>query len=208
MKRRLLVSIPMLGLAALILVISVLRTASVKYEFTGAVNGASTQMIEETQIDYYLAYPGKVRPDNPLWTAKALRDKLWLATTTNNARKAELLLLFADKRMAASSDFFREGEAEKGYETLVKAEHYLTLSYDQTKLNVDAGEDVSEFLTRLALASLKHRQVIEEEILPSAPDDAKPEIVHALETTKHIYKMVSQLLLDRGGSVPKNPFDS
>lgn len=210
MLQRLAVIVPTLFLAFGILLISVLRTAAVKYEFSGVVNGAGDTDVlsrRNTYIDYLLPLPGKVLPDSPLWPVKATRDRIWLATTTNPSRKVELYLLLADKRLVASKIFFENKEAGGGYSALVKAEHYLKQACEKERENKEEGIDTSEFLQRLALASLKHRQIIEEEILPIAPDDAKPEIVHALDTTRETYSKVLQALNEKGITPPENPFD-
>ena len=102
MLRKLSLVFAVLLFAVGILFTSVLRTAAVKYEFsesplTSLVDASSVLGEEEINIDYYLAYPGKVLPDSPFWPLKALRDRIWLWITTNSSRKAELKLLFADK---------------------------------------------------------------------------------------------------------------
>ena len=208
MIRRLTVSVAMFAFAGLILVISVLRTASVKYEFTGVVNGVDTAATDsEMVVNYDLAFPGKVMPDSPFWGVKAVRDKLWLITTTNDTREAELLLLLADKRIAASKIFFERGNPEDGYETLLKAEHYLILAREKLNENVANGLDQSRFATHLATASLKHREVIEKQILPLAPDDARPEIVQTLDTTKQTFEQTTHVLNQLSLPIPDNPFN-
>ncbi|KKR63366.1 MAG: hypothetical protein UU02_C0026G0009 [Candidatus Woesebacteria bacterium GW2011_GWA1_40_43] len=51
------------------------------------------------EINYHLPYSGNVLPDSPLWPLKALRDKVWIGVTTSHLRRAELALLFSDKRL-------------------------------------------------------------------------------------------------------------
>lgn len=197
----------MFGFAGLILLISVFRTASVKYEFTGVVLGSQNDETAPMRVNYDLAFPGKVLPDNPLWPVKALRDRVWLATTTSHTRKAELLLLLADKRISASHTFFVENKPEVGYETLLKAEHYLSLAGEKMKQNSDEGLDQRDFIRQLALASLKHREVIELQILPIAPDDARPEILQTLDTTKKTYEEAVHLMNQHNLNLPENPFN-
>src|SRR3989337_1880549 len=52
-------------------------------------------------IDYYLPYPGLL-PDHPLYWLKMVRDRVRLWLAFNQVKKAELLLLYADKRLGAS----------------------------------------------------------------------------------------------------------
>ena len=83
-----------------ILLVSVFRTTSVKYDFN-PLNPAETNTIlgnTPSKVDYYLPYAGRVLPDSPLWVLKSARDKLWLSVNTSPTREAELKLLFADKK--------------------------------------------------------------------------------------------------------------
>lgn len=210
MLRKLAIYISVLGFAFGILLISVLRTASVKYEFS-ELHAAKVQdekvLGEDTVIiDYYLAFPGKVLPDNPLWPVKALRDRIWLWITTNPSRKAELNLLFADKRVAASKLLFERDKPEIGYSTLTKAEKYLWQASVQEKKNRKEGLDTGEFLSRLAKASLKHALVMDE-IMDFAPEDAKPGVIQTMDSAKKVYEGAKNGLLEKGLPIPENPFD-
>ena len=189
-----------------ILFASLLRTASVYYEFNpsdqhphGGVSG------EDSKIDYFLAYQGNVLPDSPLWPIKVTRDKIWFAITTNPSRKAELALLFADKRVAAAEVLFQQGKADIGYSTLTKAEKYLEEASQLEMENRKEGIDTSDFLVRLANAALKHAEVITY-ISGIAPDDAKPKLVEVLESPKKVYWNSYNLLLDKHLKPPGNPF--
>lgn len=210
MWRRLLVATSAVTLAFAILFISVFRTASVKYEFvdvrTSDVQGNLVLGDKDINIEYYLAYPGKVLPDSPLWPVKALRDKVWLFLTTNTSRKAELKLLFADKRLGSAELLFKKGKPEIGFTTLTKAEKYLEEAVRQEQENRKEGVDTTEFLQRLAYASLKHYQVIEN-ILPLSPDDAKPLIIRTQDYSKMAYETVRDALFEKGIQPPESPFD-
>lgn len=208
MLKRLVIGLPALFLAFAILTISVLRTAAIKYEFSGPNGRGDTSVLgaKTVNIPYNLAYPGKVLPDSPLWMIKALRDKIWLTITTNPGRKAELKLLFADKRLVMSKILFEKEKFDLGYSTLTKAEKYLEEASSQEKMNRNEGEDTSEFSRVLAYASLKHRQVIEE-ILLIAPEDAKPKIVQIRGHSSRVYEETMHALNEKGIAVPENPFE-
>lgn len=210
MWRRLLVAASTVMLAFAILFISVFRTASVKYEFsdvrTPDNQGTFVLGDKDINIDYYLPYPGKVLPDSPLWPVKALRDKVWLFLTTNQSRKAELKLLFADKRVGSAKLLFEKDKPEIGFTTLTKAEKYLEEAVVQEKVNRENGLDTTEFLQRLSKASLKHYEVMEE-ILMIAPDDAKPQVVSSQDYPKRAYEMVRDALFEKGIQPPETPFD-
>lgn len=199
---------PVLLFALGILITSIFRTAAVRYEFSGDIEENSSTASEDGNfnIDYNLAFPGKVLPDHYLWPVKALRDKVWLWTTTDPGRKADLQLLFSDKRTSAAKILFEKGEYEIGYATLIKGEKYLeeaSLSEEENRKN---GMDTSEFVRRLAYASLKHRAVIHE-ILAIAPEDAKPEIIQTENYSIDAFERARQALNEKRMYVPIDPFE-
>jgi hypothetical protein len=209
MLRKVLITLPVLVFAFGILLTSILRTASVKYEFNGKIasNSQDMQVLgeEDIVIDYYLVYTGRVLPGSPLWFVKALRDKIWLLLTTNSSRKAELKLLFADKRLGAAKILFEKGKAGVGFSTLTKAEKYLEEAVAQESENRNEGDDTSEFLVTLAKASLKHFQVMEE-IVDIAPEDAKPKVIEIQSYPKRAFEESRNALLEIGKTPPENPF--
>jgi hypothetical protein len=208
MYKRILIVVSTLVFAFAILFTSVFRTASVKYVFS-----QETQIQEEGQgneiaeIDYVLPYPGRISPDSPFWPIKALRDRLWLLLTSNPSRKAELKLLFADKRIAMSKALFEKDKSEIAFSTLTKAEKYLEEACTAEQENRQNGMDTSEFLTILSKASLKHRQVINE-ILTIAPEDARPGISRVQDYSKETYNRTRNALQGKGLPIVENPFES
>ena len=194
------------AIAYIILLISILRSASVKYSFSLPPQIAGGLPESQIEIDYELASPGKVLPGDPFWSLKVARDKLWLAISPSDTRKAELSLLFADKRLVAAKTLFEKGEFELGYMVLLKGEGYLESAFDHTQVANDKGADMTTGLTRIAIASLKHREVINE-ILLIAPQDARPEIIKTQDICKNVYKMARDELNEMGRPVPKSPFE-
>ena len=208
MFRKVAIISAVLILAFGILFTSVLRTAAVRYEFTGYKATSDTKVLGDStiNIDYTLAYPGNVLPDSPLWKLKALRDKVWLILTTNKSKKVELNILFADKRLGASKILFEKGKAEIAYSTLTKAEKYLeeaSISEEQIRKE---GANTTDINTRLAKAALKHFEVMEG-ILTIAPDDAKPGIIQTEDIPKKVYEQARNALNEKGAATPENPFD-
>jgi len=212
MFRRIVVVLTTLTFALGILFTSVFRTASVRYVFSQTPNtslqeGQGVVLGESVEIDYYFRYPGRILPDHPLWFLKALRDKVWLLLTTNPSRKAELKLLFADKRVVSAKILFERGKPELGVSTLTKAEKYLEGACNLEKENREKDLDTSEFLSTLAKASLKHRQTIDE-ILKLAPEEAKPIIIRTQDYSKETYNRTRDALYEKELPVPKNPYDT
>lgn len=196
-----------LFVAFAILFASVLRTASVRYEVNDRITTQGTQDSgDNLNINYFLPYPGRVLPDNPLWSLKALRDRIWLLITTNSMRRAELKLLFADKRLVSSQILFQKGKMEEGLSTLTKAEKYLEeVGFDEEVMR-KKGIDTTELLSRLTNASLKHYQVMQE-ILEVVPEEVKPLIIQSQDYPKKSFERGRNGLLEKGETPPENPFD-
>lgn len=191
--------------AFVILSVSMMESASVSYIFASPTP-ASGVAIKTPYIDYDIPYIGKITPDSSFWVFKAIRDKVWLETSTNSLKKAELALLFSDKRLIASKNLFESKKPDIALSTLSKGEKYLEIAAKYEKDARDKGMDTSGFLTKLATASLKHRQVIDE-MLSFAPEDAKPEMIKIEDYAKNTYKYSRDLLNSMGQIPPKNPFD-
>jgi hypothetical protein len=207
MIRRFLIVLATILISSFILFFSIIQTAQVKYSFNGISGDAHQRILgDNVVIDYYFPYPGRILPDHPLWSLKAFRDRLWLVLTPKAERRAELNLLFANKRVVSSKILFQLDKPELAYSTLVKAERYLETAWKEEETARLKGVDTKNFLQSLSLASLKHRQVINE-ILDIAPEDAKPQIIKIEDKVKIIFQETKPLLLQEGVEAPKNPFD-
>lgn len=201
-KGRIAVIILTITLALTILSTSILRSATVKYAYAPMVLSEKSEMEKITEtisIDYVLAYPGKINPDSPFWYFKVVRDKIWSGLTFNQDKKADLNLLFADKRLMSATILFQENKPDLALATLTKAEKYLEQSA------IEARDE--DFYNKLALASLKHREIIENQILPLAPEDIKPEVIKSGDYSKEVYKKMRDKMLSIGLIPPQNPFD-
>jgi hypothetical protein len=190
--------------AFVILSVSVKASSSVSYVFATPVpfNILGAKMPE---IDYTIPYAGRIGPDNMFWSFKVVRDRIWYLFTSGYLKKAELALLFSDKRLAASKKLFEDKKPDIALSTLSKGEKYLEIVAKEEELARKGGVDTSIFLSKMATASLKHRQLIEE-ILPLAPEDAKPEIVKIEDYSKNTFKYSRDALNSKGMLVPNNPF--
>lgn len=204
--RKLLLGLATFALAFVILSISVLRSASPRYAFTSPTISPSSSEPKKIEIDYTLPYPGRILPDSSLWFLKAIRDKLWHLLTLDHSKEAELSLLCSDKRLAMSKMLFEKGKPEIAFSTLTKGEKYLEEAARHEEMSRGKGGNTTELITKMAHASLRHRQVIDE-ILTLAPEDAKPEIIRVQDYSKNVYKWASEALNSKGVAAPENPFD-
>lgn len=212
MLKRIAVVLSTVILAFIILSISILRSSAIRPNIDVYSATPKPELKENTQdkkieIMYVMPFPGRILPDSPFWPVKALRDKVWMTVTTNPMRKAELSLLFADKRLIASYELFKINKPLLALTTLTKAEKYLEASSVIEKNERLRGLDTKSFLFTLATASLKHRQIIEE-MLTIVPDDIKPEVIKSEDYSRNVYKECRDALQSQGASAPENPFDT
>lgn len=210
MIKRIAVILSSVFLALFILSVSVLRAATVSYSFYPEKDGENkdSKILGESavkEVAYILPYAGSILPDSPLWPFKAVRDRIWLTLSTDPSKRAELMLLFADKRLNASRLLFEKGKAEVAYSSLTKSEKYLDQAVKLAKVNSQNGVDTRALYSHLAYASLKHREVIEQ-IMQIAPEDAKPKIAQTLNYSKNAYRESKITLLSKGLNPPESPF--
>lgn len=127
------------------------------------------------KVEYYLPYPG-VLPDSPLYKLKALRDKVLLMVTFDEARKVEKELLYADKRIGAAQALADGGKIYLAVSTATKAEKYLQSAVNRVKKLSGSGRDVKSVMMILEKAVAKHREILE----------TRPEFNPALKINKDL----------------------
>lgn len=76
------------------------------------------------KVVYELPYPG-ILPDNPLYFVKIVRDRIIEFLTRDNIKKAQLYLLFSDKRAASALVLVQNGKNSLAITTLSKGEKYF-----------------------------------------------------------------------------------
>ena len=204
MYRRIFITLGLIAVSFLILFISITQTAQVRYSFNEKLTGSPRVLGDEAQVEYYFPYSGRIQPDHPLWFLKAMRDRAWLLVTPKAERKAELNLLFANKRLVSSKMLFERDKPELAFMVLTKAEKYLENSLEEEEKARSSSVDTKSFLYQLSLASLKHIEVIRE-ITDIAPDDAKPEIIKMENYAQSIYQESKNNLHESGMIPPKDP---
>ncbi|MBX4206031.1 hypothetical protein KW795_02435 [Candidatus Microgenomates bacterium] len=190
--------------ALLILCISIFSSSQVVYVF-GQTSTPAPILGQKVEIDYLMPYAGKVSPDSPLWTVKALRDKLWLTLTLDPVKKIQLLNLLADKRVQNANELVVEDKSELGVSTLTKAEKYLEQAVMAEKDARSKKSNTAAATKVLAMSILKHRQILEN-ILAIAPEDAKPVIVKTIDLNKSLFNQIKMSLNEQGLPSPENPF--
>jgi hypothetical protein len=189
-----------------ILSVSILQSTSITYSFTAQTSESAVLGAKSPAIDYQMPFEGIVLPDNPLWVFKAARDRIWYMLTPSPLKKAELALLFSDKRLESARTLLENKKPNIAISTLTKGEKYLEIAAAEEKIARSQNYDTSAFLTRLAVASLKHREVIES-LMPLVPEDGQPFVIKVEDYSKSSYNAAKDGLEAKGMPVPINPFE-
>lgn len=134
------------------------------------VLGASSPLVKTSQekVIYNLPYPGLL-PDSPLYLAKIVRDRITDFLTRDNLKKAELYLLYSDKRAVMSLLLAHKGKNQLAIDTFAKGEKYFLKIPNLLKsAKKQGGQTPSNFIETLKLSNAKHKELIEEliKILP------------------------------------------
>lgn len=206
MLRKYLYGVGAFVLAFVILSVSFLKLCSITSAY-GYTTPSPTVPNSTSTVNYVLPYPGGILPDSWLWYFKAVRDRFQYTVAFNPLKKADLALLYSDKRLGASLTLFENKKPDIAASTLTKGEKYLETAAEDEAIARKAGVDTNSFLIRLANASLKHRQVIEEKIVPLTPDDIAPGVIKTEDYSKNVYKICRDILNSKGITAPKDPFN-
>lgn len=157
--------------AALIFAFSVLGTSVIKtsaitssknYKISTQESTSSGKTTVDSLVqksDYFLAYPG-ILPDNIFYSLKMVRDRIRLFFTVDPLRKVDVLLLYADKRIAAAKALMEKGKVDLALTTATKAEKYLEQAVAQERIAREGGKDTSRQRDNLLKATFKHEEVL------------------------------------------------
>lgn len=168
--------------------------SSLKFSVSPAPEAtSSTQPIPSPAptVNYYLPYPG-ILPDHPFYKVKMVRDQIWLALTNDPIQKAQLLLLFADKRIGAGDVLVRGNKVDLGISTFTKGQKYLERAITEVAKAKEKGHDVGEISTKIKTASLKYEEVLMS-LKQSANLSNQTPIDDLLKFTKDLQKEASTL---------------
>jgi hypothetical protein len=122
-----------------------------------------------------------------------IRDRVWLWLTTDSLKRAELLLLFADKRLGAAKALIEGNKIELGITTVTKAEKYLERAITQERIAAQKGKDTKAFLEKLSQATLKHQEVLTK-LKEKVPESLKSSLGDALDYAQRGYNQVKEIL--------------
>ncbi|OGK14235.1 hypothetical protein A3C98_00560 [Candidatus Roizmanbacteria bacterium RIFCSPHIGHO2_02_FULL_37_15] len=148
-------------------------------------------LIQE-KVEYNLPYPG-ILPDHPLFFIKEVRDKILELTTRNNLKKAELYLLFSDKRVGMAMSLAKNGKDKQAVKAFLQAEQYFlkipSLMETSKKQGVSASSDL---IQRLKLSNAKHKET-GEGFLKDLPQGQNEGVNDALDLNQQIKRKIEKL---------------
>lgn len=148
--------------------------------------------VEAEQVEYTLPYPG-ILPDNPLFFIKNIRDSFWGFLTRDYHKKAELMLLFSDKRVAMASELSEKGKWELAADSLEQSESDFKKAISAVAQAKKQGNGPpGDFVQTLKLSNAKHRQVIET-LLKETPQGSGTNLQTTLERNKKLSQELSRL---------------
>ena len=142
-------------------------------------------IMPEPKAEYFLVYPG-ILPDNIFYPIKMIRDRLVLMLTTDSIKKAEIMLLYADKRLGAAQALIDGGKADLGVTTATKAEKYLEQSLLEIEKAQSGGKDVLSAKEKLNNASFKHQEVLTA-LLAKVSEGNKTTLEEAIKQSQRVY---------------------
>lgn len=145
--------------------------------------------IEAKKIDYVLPYPG-ILPDHPLYFLKAIRDRLLDFFTRDYIKKAQLYLLFSDKRINMALYLTKKGKWRLAATTASKGEKYALKMVQMLEVSKKQGvSPEGDFVLKAKLSNEKHREAIET-ILKDTPQGERK----ALEEVLYLNRQVKERL--------------
>lgn len=194
------------GLAMLILVVSLFKSAEVKYASALGIKSSLKNRAEGIDIVYELPYPGNVSPNSALWPLKAARDQMKLSFQSEGFSRSHYLLHLANKRLAAASHLWDLGDYDEALPVFSKSQIYL-MNAEETLESEENTDEVLLLFRDMNEASLKHRQILEQ-VLAEASDEVRPRVTEIMNHCKLVYDKSAARLHSAGRVIPENPFEN
>src|SRR3989344_2585422 len=110
-------------LSRFIIVLFIIITIPAVGYFVMESSGQTVDTPDEKVI-YRLPYPG-ILSDNPLYMVKIVRDRITEFLTRESLKKAQLYLLYSDKRLAMAIALAHKGKNTQAIDAVSKGEKYF-----------------------------------------------------------------------------------
>ena len=145
---------------------------------------------QPTTVSYELPYPG-ILPGSPLYSLKALRDKLMEIFISDPLKKSSFYLLQADKRLAAGLILYERGDIIVAETTISKGQNYLEKSINKMIEAKNSQHNVSDVFAKIKSSSAKQRQELERLSKKAKGDEAK-KLIADYKRSQQLEKRVSE----------------
>lgn len=162
------------------------------FSFSFKTINAQELKIEGKTVIYNLPYSG-ILPDNPLYPIKIVRDRLLEFLTRDYYKKAQVYLLFSDKRVSMSIGLADKGKWSMATSTLTKAEIYTQKVIDLAITSRKQGVTFpQEFIDKVRQSNEKHLEVIEN-LLKDAPQQEQQNLQESIKINKKNRDRISSI---------------
>lgn len=149
---------------------------------------------ESAKNNYQLPYPGLL-PDNPLYSLKALRDKIIEFLISDPIKKAEFDLLSADKRLAIGVALFDRKKYGLSETTISKGENYFEDGIKNLEKAKKEGRQIDpSLLVNYDLSSKKHKEILEN-LTAKSNGELKKKFTADLQRVVRFIDLVNRLKL-------------
>ncbi len=146
----------------------------------------------QEKVVYTLPYPG-ILPDHPLYFLKIIRDKALDFVTRDKIKKANLYLLFSDKRVNMAIFLSKKGKNKLAVTTFSKGEKYFLKIPDLLTASKEQGVGPSpELVETLRVSNAKHRELANE-LLRVAPTEEIRTVEEILKINQQIKNKLKKL---------------
>lgn len=176
--------------------LSALAIFSNSYAFAQEIAPSTTIVLSPTavpvKIQYELPYPGML-PDNPLYFAKAFRDRLIGLLINNPLKKAQFNLLTSDKRLNAGQALLARGKKQDAVSVVSKSNNYLELAIEAARGAQKNGENIRDIMSQIQTSGLKHKEVINQMML-RVDKKNRTQLKKELDRITQFNKTISKLL--------------
>ncbi len=144
------------------------------------------------KVVYQLPYPG-ILPDNPLYFFKVTRDAIQVFLTRDNLKKAQLYLLFSDKRLAMAEALEKKGNVTLALSTLSKGEKYFLKIPPLLKEAKQQGTSPSaEMIDTIKTSNQKHKEDIAQ-MFQEIPQGSQDELTAIMKIVQSIQDQLQAL---------------
>lgn len=125
--------------------------------------------------------PG-ITPDSPIYGLDGTAEKLQLAFTFREEKKAELHYKFAQERLSEANEMAEKNEHRYTERLMNQYQNELNETANEIEKAVARGKNVTELIEHVGSMTSKHLEVLQR-VYEKVPESAKPAIAHAMEVS-------------------------